>query len=164
MSPWTLRRRAARVVLLDPAGRVFLMEARDPADPSKGAWWEIPGGGIDPGESTEQAALRELHEETGISGAEIGPCVWVQHVEFDFGGWHFDQDEFIHIARVEGGDYDPQGLEHLEHLAFSAGRWWSLDELIASDVRLLPARLRELLPPLIAGDLPLEPIDIGALG
>jgi 8-oxo-dGTP pyrophosphatase MutT (NUDIX family) len=150
-------------VLLDPAGRVFLMEARDPADPRKGEWWEIPGGGMDPGESSDQCALRELHEETGIATAEIGPCIWVQHVEFDFGGWHFDQDEFIHVAWADGGTYDPQGLEHLEYLAFSAGRWWSLDDLLASDVRLLPGRLRELLPPILAGELPLEPLDIGAL-
>ena len=46
MSPWTLRRTAARVVLLDHDGRVFLMQARDPSTPSKPAWWEIPGGGI----------------------------------------------------------------------------------------------------------------------
>jgi 8-oxo-dGTP pyrophosphatase MutT (NUDIX family) len=163
MSPWTLRRRAARVVLLDPDGRVFLVEARDPADPAKGAWWEIPGGGIDHGESSSEAAARELHEETGISAAEIGPCIWVQHVEFDFGGWHFDQDEVIHVAWAEGGHYDPQALEPLEHLAFSAGRWWSLDELSTSGVRLLPERLRDLLPPIVAGDLPEPPLDIGLL-
>ena len=161
MSPWTLRRQAARVVLLDPGGRIFLMQARDPADPGKGDWWEIPGGGIDKGESSSEAARRELYEETGITTAEIGPCIWVQHVEFDFGGWHFDQDEFIHVAWAEGGDYDPQGLEHLEDLAFSAGRWWSLDELTVSETRLLPERLREHLPPILAGDLPLTPLDIG---
>ena len=163
MSPWTLRRQAARVVVLDPTGRVFLMKARDPADPSKGAWWEIPGGGIDHGESSSEAARRELHEETGIDGAEIGPCIWVQHVEFDFGGWHFDQDEFIHVAWAAGGDYAPQALEPLEHLAFTGGRWWSLDELVAAEIRLLPERLRDLLPPIVAGDLPASPFDIGLL-
>src|SRR5260370_30073574 len=84
MSPWTLRRQAARVVLLNPANQIFLMQARDPADPGKGDWWEIPGGGIDRGESSTEAARRELYEETGITTAEIGPRIWVQHVEFDF--------------------------------------------------------------------------------
>ena len=161
MSPWTLRRTAARVVLLDSAGRVFLMAARDPADASKEPWWEIPGGGIDHGETSEQAATRELREETGITGARMGPCIWVQHVEFDFGGYHFDQNEFVHVAWVDGGEYRPEGLELLEHLAFTEGRWWDLDELLESDVPLLPPRLRELLPPIVAGNLPAEPVDIG---
>ena len=41
---WTLRRNAARVVLLDPGGRVLLLRASDPADQAKPPWWEIPGG------------------------------------------------------------------------------------------------------------------------
>jgi 8-oxo-dGTP pyrophosphatase MutT (NUDIX family) len=162
VSPWTLRRTAARVVLLDGEGRIFLMQAYDPADPSKPQWWEIPGGGIDRGETSAEAAARELHEETGITAARIGPCIWVQHAEFDFGGFHFDQDEFVHVAWSDGGQWRPQGLELLEHLAFTDGRWWSLDELLASEVPLLPNRLRELLPPIIAGELPDEPIDIGS--
>ena len=42
-------RRAARVVLLDPDRRVLLLNASDPGNPAKGEWWEIPGGGQDPG-------------------------------------------------------------------------------------------------------------------
>ena len=43
----------------------------------------------------------------------------------------------------------------------STMRWWPLDELLASSDPLLPVGLRELLPPLIVGDLPRPPIDIG---
>jgi hypothetical protein len=35
-----------------------------------------------------------------------------------------------------------------------------LDDLLASDVKVLPARLREFLPALVAGEIPTEPIDI----
>jgi len=66
MRRYTLRRQAARVVLLDPAGSVLLLQANDPADAQKPAWWEIPGGGIDHGESSAEAARRELWEETGL--------------------------------------------------------------------------------------------------
>ena len=48
---FTLRRQAARVVLLDDRDRVLLLQASDPADPAKGSWWEIPGGGIEGGEA-----------------------------------------------------------------------------------------------------------------
>lgn len=157
---FTLRRPAARVVLLDREGRIFLVNSEDPIDPRKPPWWEIPGGGIDAGESSEDAARRELYEETGITDVEMGPCIWTQHVEFDFGGYHFDSRERIHVAWCDGGDYRPKHLEALEAAAFLGARWWPLDELMASEVPVLPTRLREFLPPIVAGDLPEEPIDI----
>lgn len=164
--PFTLRRTAARVVLLASDGRVLLLRGCDPADRSKGSWWEIPGGGIDHGETTEQAAHRELREEAGVRDAEVGPCVWVQRSRFRFGGYHFDQFEHIHVAWCDTvtESWRPEGLEALEQLAFSGQRWWSVDELLASDDRVLPVRLREVLPDLVAGQLPREPIDITAPG
>ena len=77
---------------------MLLLQARDPADAGKGHWWEIPGGGMDPGETSAEAARRELFEETGIVEAEIGPCVWTQHARFRFAGWKFDQHEHVHVA------------------------------------------------------------------
>ncbi len=112
-----LKRAAARVVLLDRQGRIFLVNAEDPIDPYKPAWWEIPGGGIDFGEDSATAAGRELYEETGIEDA-------------------------------------------LEAAAFLGARWWALDDLLASDEPVLPALLREHLPPILAGDIPGSPIDI----
>jgi 8-oxo-dGTP pyrophosphatase MutT (NUDIX family) len=157
---FTLRRPAARVVLLDRAGRIFLVNAEDPVDPRKPAWWEIPGGGIDPGESSEDACARELYEETGITEFEMGPCIWTQHVEFDFGGYHFDSRERIHVARCDGGEYKPAHLEALEAAAFMGARWWTLEDLLASTEPVLPERLREYLPAIVSGELPAEPIDI----
>ena len=157
---FTLRRPAARVVLLDRAGRIFLVNSEDPADHRKPPWWEIPGGGVDVGESSEDACRRELLEETGIEEVEIGPCIWVQHVEFDFGGLHFDSRERIHVAWCDGGEFRPRHLEFLEAAAFRGAQWWALDDLLASDAPVLPTRLREFLPPIVRGELPSEPIDI----
>lgn len=161
---WTLRRPAARVVLLDRHGRIFLMQASDPIDPHKEPWWEIPGGGLGPGEDSAAGARRELWEEAGFADVEVGPCIWTQHVEFDFAGIHFDSDERIHVAWCpDGGEWNPQHLEALEEAAFEEARWWSLEELLASDEKVLPERLREFLPDVVAGRLPSEPIDISPI-
>lgn len=150
---------------------MLLLSARDPADPAKGQWWEIPGGGVEGDEPTAVAAARELYEETGIDQVEMGPCVWIQHVRFDFAGFHFDQREWVHLARGDGGDYRPTGLETIEALAFEGARWWPLPELAAaaahdgSDgagrLRVLPPWLPERLPAVLDAGVPAQPLDLG---
>lgn len=56
---------AACVVLIDNQQRILLVKRS--VDPKKGQWC-LPGGFIECGETTEQAALRELQEETGLNG------------------------------------------------------------------------------------------------
>jgi 8-oxo-dGTP pyrophosphatase MutT (NUDIX family) len=65
-------RRVAAVALVDPQGRLLLQERdeRAPVDPEK---WSLVGGGIEEGESDVEAALRELEEETGLSGVGLDP-------------------------------------------------------------------------------------------
>ncbi len=158
---WVLRRQAARVILLDPDGRVFLINSADPGDSSKTPWWEIPGGGIDPGEPSADAVARELREEAGIEQVEVGPVVYTQYVEFSFGGYDFEQHEVLHVAHTEQTEIaEPQGLEYLEALAFRGARWWTVDEVQASTEPFLPPELPELLPRLVAGDFPDPPVHI----
>jgi 8-oxo-dGTP pyrophosphatase MutT (NUDIX family) len=169
---WTLRRTAARVVLLDTDDRVLLIQARDPAQPGKGSWWELPGGGMEPGEHSSTAAARELYEETGIDGVDMGPCVWRHHAKFTFAGFNFDQHEHIHLARcavgvADGDDYRPPGLEAIEAMAFAGFRWWAphdLASMVAEGGKIIPPWLPVQLSSVLASGLPSEPIDLGELG
>ena len=160
--PFTLRRQAARVVLFEPGGQLLLLRGSDPAAPHQGHWWEIPGGGIDPGERSEDAARRELREEAGITEVEIGPCVFTQHARFTFAGIRFDQFERIHVAWCDTptDTWNPHGLEMLEALAFSGQAWWDIANVLTTSERLLPPGLRHGLPHLEGGRLPPTPIDI----
>jgi len=64
---YDLERDAVRVVLTDAAGRVLLFHAVTP-EVGPAGWWELPGGGIDGGESYLEAAVREVREETAGPG------------------------------------------------------------------------------------------------
>ena len=155
------RRQASRVVLLGPDDQVFLIHAADPGNSTSEPWWEIPGGGIDPGESSAHCAARELHEEGGFDSVSVGPIVATQHVEFTFAGMFFDQDEVIHIARTDQVELKkPMGLEFFEALAFRGSRWWTMDEILESEERFLPPRFQELIAALKDGQIPDPPLDI----
>jgi 8-oxo-dGTP pyrophosphatase MutT (NUDIX family) len=165
------RRQAARAVVLDRDDRVLLLKARDPFAPHKGEWWELPGGGMEPGEESHRAAAREVLEETGLDDVEVGPCVWQHDARFTFAGMRFEQLEHIHVARWSGtstgAPYRPGGLEAIEAMAFSGFGWWSVGEL--SDLqrdggRIIPPWLPEQLPRYLAEGAPPEPVHLGELG
>ncbi|CAO0828603.1 hypothetical protein SMICM17S_05170 [Streptomyces microflavus] len=66
-------------MLLDPEDRILLLHGHEPDDPADD-WWFTPGGGVEGDETREQAALRELAEETGITEVELGPVLWQRQV------------------------------------------------------------------------------------
>ena len=122
---FVIRRTAARVLCFDPVGRLLLIRSSDPVDRAKPPWWELPGGGVDHGETDEEALLRELSEEAGITDAIIGPCIWTQHAQFTFSGLNFDHHERGHIAHCDGTPDGTRRLEALEALPFEEQRWWA---------------------------------------
>jgi 8-oxo-dGTP pyrophosphatase MutT (NUDIX family) len=81
-----IERDVVRLVVLDATGRLLLFHTRDPGRPGLGTWWELPGGGIEPGETYRDAAVRELREETGIvaAHAQIGTPTWRRRASFRY--------------------------------------------------------------------------------
>lgn len=128
-------REAARVLLVDGAGRLLLFRGCDPAHPDDGQWWFTPGGGTDPGESTEQTARRELWEETGLRPAELVGPVAERTTEFDFDGLRYRQHEHYFVVRLEGTDVEvaPAAHTELETRAVLGWRWWTGADLLGTD-------------------------------
>jgi 8-oxo-dGTP pyrophosphatase MutT (NUDIX family) len=142
-----LQRRAARVLLVDGDGRILLQNCCDPGSPDAGSWWNTLGGGIDPGESSVQAAVRELAEETGlqIDVDALGAVVHTRRTEFPFGGQHYQQDEEYFLLRTDVFDAAPTAHSDVELVAVLGLRWWTLEELRATAERVYPEELLEVL-------------------
>lgn len=140
-------RLGARLIVQDTEGLVLLFEGCDPGRPE--TWfWVTPGGGLDPGETYEEAAARELSEEAGLELRRLGEVVREEEVEFIFEGVLYRQRQRYYAVRVavRGADVglDRTGWTEFERRSIRRHRWWSLDELDQTTESVYPRDLSGL--------------------
>lgn len=123
------------IMLVNRDGRVFVGQR---LDSKEGDAWQMPQGGIDPGEEAEEAAIRELGEETGVLPDHIQMLARTkEELLYDlpeelagriWGGKYRGQRQIWFLARFLGTDSDIDIAT--KHPEFGAWRWTAPDTLV----------------------------------
>ena len=135
-------RRSARIIVLDPTGRVLMFRfdiaGREP-------FWCTAGGECDPGESFEDAARRELFEETGID-ADPGEQIARTTPKFVTPeGEPVQADERYFLVRTSTTKISTEGHTELERRLMTQHRWFALSELDCWPEALFPENLAQII-------------------
>lgn len=151
--PWRL---SARLLAVDAAERILLVPVTDDGL----SWWDLPGGGVEPGETTVQAAIRETLEETGyaVPAALVGVPCWRGEVVFRWlGAWHWSR-QVVHLARVPELPDPVEPVLTAEEIA-THGRacWYSVPEIVSHGLIVAPFHDPAVWIRLLQG----EPVDGG---
>ena len=163
---YDVERSSVRVVLLDDDGLVLLFRTIDPTMPETGEWWELPGGGAEPGETVTDTAVREIAEETGFAlvPSAVGVPTWTRDSTYVRRHRRTWQHEVVVRARVGGVAPVParEGRTEEELEEYVGHRWWTVADLVAAagHARFFPSRLPDLLEDFLAGARIEEPFDL----
>ena len=161
-------RPTARLLVIDDQQRILLFKIDDGAAlhdqrPDLIVYWNTPGGGVDADETFEQAALRELWEETSIRDVALGPWVWSYQRLLHFSsGRSLLFEERFYLVRVTAPQITFANLLPHEQNTHLAHRWWHWAEIASTTELFMPPHLTGWLPPLLQGEIPTTPVQLPA--
>jgi 8-oxo-dGTP diphosphatase len=163
----TMRQKhTSRLIVVDEDNRVLLFRVVDktvadprfPAQGSERSFWITPGGSLEPGESHEDAARRELWEETGIDSVDIGPWVWTDQRQLSWSGEPVQLYERYYLIRVNQTQIRFQQLSAQERKSFKEHKWWTVANIPSSRETIFPLGFGDLVLDLTEGRIPSTPI------
>jgi 8-oxo-dGTP pyrophosphatase MutT (NUDIX family) len=108
--------------------------------------WLTPGGGVDPGEGHEEAAYRELFEETGLRDIRLSGPVFSFDFAATYGAKNHDTGHAEYYVATVARRFVPSDAHWTddERVDVLGHRWWSLEELEATSDAFEPPALLDL--------------------
>ena len=105
---------AAGGIVENACGGVLMIRRR--------GWWDLPKGHVEPGETNEEAALREVREETGLQALEIvKPLTSTQHFYDTYGAWEMKRTWWYLMRETEPEIPHPQTEEEITEVKWLRG-------------------------------------------
>jgi 8-oxo-dGTP pyrophosphatase MutT (NUDIX family) len=135
------------LLVLDPTRQLLLFRFVHQHGALAGhVFWATPGGGLEPGETFAEAALRELQEETGVVVERIGdPVARREFVMTMPDGEQVVADEQFFVVPVDGQRVLRDRWTALEVEVIADHRWWTAPDLKATQETVWPKDLPEIL-------------------
>lgn len=133
-------RPSSRLIILSPENSVLLFNFSHKNDALSGmSYWATPGGGLELNESFEQAALRELQEETGLKRDSAGAAAASRTFPMQLpDGESVLAEERFFIIHAEKTDIDCSGWSENEKNVIQNHYWWTLEELRDTNQTIFP--------------------------
>jgi 8-oxo-dGTP pyrophosphatase MutT (NUDIX family) len=158
-------RRSVRIILLNDNDELLLVhfsKAKVGAIDEKNtnSFWTLVGGEIEQNETIQEAATRELHEETGLNKNDfiLGPVVWYGKLDLMVNDKQTKIDEKFIVARTSKHSVFFKDLIGYENKTLDDLKWFSLEEIKSCKEKVYPVLLIEYLQNIIKGKYPEAPI------
>ncbi|WP_225923387.1 NUDIX hydrolase [Pseudomonas vlassakiae] len=140
------RRLSARILLISERQRLLLFNIRYHSGFLAGmSYWATPGGKLRDGESFEDAAIRELHEETGVVTPSVGRCMAQRKFPWQMpDGEQVLAVEHYYVVRVKDELCSRALWSDQEREVVRDVKWWTASELAVSREQIYPHDLPTL--------------------
>ncbi len=158
-----LTRKSSRAIVLNKQNHMFLFRYSFDFFAEKESIWITPGGGLDEGESFEEALKRELFEELGIelSESDSTPQIYYRTPLYELSnGEKVQSEERFYLVRLDETEFSYANWTESENKRMTAGKWWSLEEIKQSKETFFSKDILEILERLSRGEIPKEPEEI----
>jgi 8-oxo-dGTP pyrophosphatase MutT (NUDIX family) len=160
-------RHTVRVILINRHNQILLQLIDTPHVTTekgeyRGPFYTLSGGQIEPRETPQQTAVRELYEETGLKAKFItlGPIIWHEELKLIlFGTPTLLKQKYI-VAYTKQINTTSINQENTEKEFTKGLEWLNLTQIQQSPIPIYPSNLAKLLSPILKKHYPKEPLNI----